>query len=105
MLDAAAMTEIFKLMRAAEYAQFAADGVFTGSADDVRDGFIHLSAADQWEATRAKWFADAAGLWLVGVSIAAVADDLRWEVSRGGARFPHLYRALTAADVTSARAL
>ena len=99
------MTEIFKLMRAAEYAQFAADGVFAGSADDVRDGFIHLSAADQWEATRAKWFADAAGLCLVGVSVAAVADYLRWEVSRGGARFPHLYRALTAAYVTSARAL
>ncbi len=99
------MTEIYKLLRPDDYRQFLANGCYVGSADDRRDRFIHLSAANQWEATRAKWFADAPELWLVGVDVAMLGIDLRWEVSRDGARFPHLYRALLAADVTSAREL
>ncbi len=99
------MPEVYKLLRPAEYRALVANGAYAGSAADLRDGFIHLSAADQWEGTRAKWFADADELWLVGVDAGALGDDLRWEVSRGGARFPHLYRMLLAGDVVSARQL
>ena len=99
------MDPVFKLLRADEYAQFAADGSFAGSADDRRDGFIHLSSANQWEATRAKWFADAGGLWLVALDTARLGAALRWEASRGGAPFPHLYREIRADDVVSVVAL
>ena len=99
------MTTIYKLLRPDEYAAMLAHSRFAGSPDDVRDGFIHLSAADQWEVTRAKWFAGDDELWLVEVDTAALGDDLRWEVSRGGALFPHLYGALLASDVVGARQL
>ena len=51
------MTPVIKLLRAAEWAQFQADGVFAGSPDDLRDGFIHLSTPEQAPGTAAKWFA------------------------------------------------
>lgn len=94
---------IFKILRAAEWVSFQADGVFAGSADDRRDGFIHLSTEKQLEGTLAKHFAGEAGLVVVQVG---VEDDpaLKWEVSRGGARFPHLYRPLRMADVRVADA-
>lgn len=99
------MSEVFKLLRPDEYRRLLADGEYAGSADDLRDGFVHLSAADQWQATRAKWFADNDEVWLVAVNSAALGSDLRWKVSRGGALFPHLYRALLASDVVSAQQL
>lgn len=91
---------LFKLLRAAEWAAFRADGRFAGSADDLRDGFIHLSDAGQMAGTRAKHFAGEAGLVAAEV---AVGDDpaLRWEESRDGRRFPHLYRDLLIADVVA----
>ena len=91
------MATVFKLLRPAEWAAFQRDGVFFGSADDRRDGYIHLSAADQVKATRAKWFADEDV-----VLLAVAADDLRWEPSRGGALFPHLYRPLRLDEVALA---
>lgn len=93
---------VYKILRSAEWDAFDAAGVFEGSPDDRRDGFIHLSAADQVEATRARHFAGEAGLWRLALDAAALGDALRWEVSRGGAAFPHLYRALTRADVVEA---
>ena len=93
---------IVKLLRAAEWAAFEAAGSFTGSPDDLRDGYIHMSAPDQVAATAAKWFASAAGLMAVTCDAAALGDALRWEPARGGVLFPHLYRALVAADVVSA---
>lgn len=95
---------VYKLLRAAEWAAFDADGIFAGSPDDVRDGFIHLSAATQVDGTRAKYFA---GEPVVRVALDAMAlgDALRWEVSRGGAEFPHLYRPLVRADVVAIVAL
>jgi uncharacterized protein (DUF952 family) len=94
---------LFKIFRAAEWAAFEAAGRFEGSADDRRDGFIHLSDAAQLAGTLAKHFAGEAGLVVAEV---AVADDpaLRWEPSRGGALFPHLYRPLQAGDVRARRA-
>lgn len=88
------MTAVYKLLRPAEWVAFQADGVFPGSADDLRDGFIHLSAAAQVAGTRAKWFAGEAVILLE-----VRADDLRWEASRGGALFPHLYRPLRLDEV------
>ncbi len=89
---------IFKILRAAEWGSLQAEGSFAGSADDLRDGFIHLSTDAQLPGTLARHFAGEAGL--VVVRVAVEADPmLRWEESRGGALFPHLYRALLRGDV------
>jgi uncharacterized protein (DUF952 family) len=86
------MTPIIKLLRAAEWAQFQADGVFAGSADDLRDGFIHLSTPEQAPGTLAKWFAGEASVVALTLDADALGDELKWEGSRGGQYFPHLYR-------------
>lgn len=84
---------LLKLFRAHEWEALQRDGHFAGSPDDLRDGFIHLSTTDQLAGTLAKHFAGVDGLVVAEV---VVADDpaLRWEPSRGGALFPHLYRPL-----------
>ncbi len=89
---------VYKLLRDAEWAAFQAEGRFAGSSDDRRDGFIHLSAADQVDGTRAKYFADAAPV-RIALDADRLGDALRWEASRGGALFPHLYRPLLASDI------
>jgi len=96
------VTPIVKLLRAAEWAAFERSGVFTGSADDRRDGYIHISTPDQVAGTAAKWFAGEAGLMAVTLDAEALGEALRWEPARGGALFPHLYRPLLIADVVSA---
>ena len=90
---------IYKIFRSGEWAAFMSAGVFAGSADDLRDGYIHLSPGDLLAGTLAKHFSTEAGLVVAEV---AVADDpeLRWEVARGTLRFPHLYRSLVLADLT-----
>lgn len=93
------MTPIVKLLRAAEWAAFQADGSFAGSPDDLRDGYIHLSAPEQVAGTAAKWFADEAGVVAVSFDADALAADLRWEPARGGVLFPHLYRPLRLDEV------
>ncbi len=92
---------VYKLLRPAEWAAFDAAGEFAGSPDDRRDGFIHLSAADQVAGTRAKWFAGVDGVVTVAFDADAFGDALRWEASRGGALFPHLYRALASSDIVA----
>ena len=95
---------VFKLLRPEEWAAFAAqpaaNASFAGSPDDVRDGYIHLSTAEQAAGTRAKYFA---GEPVVRVTLEADAlgPALRWEASRGGALFPHLYRALRRDEVVA----
>jgi uncharacterized protein (DUF952 family) len=96
------MTPVIKLLRAAEWAQFQADGQFAGSADDVRDGYIHLSTPSQAPATLAKWFAGDAGVMALTLDADRLGDALKWEASRGGQLFPHLYRPLRLADVVAA---
>jgi uncharacterized protein (DUF952 family) len=93
------MTPVVKLLRAAEWAQFQADGVFAGSADDRRDGYIHLSTPEQMPGTLAKWFANEAGVVAVTFDADALAGDLKWEAARGGALFPHLYRPLSLDEI------
>jgi uncharacterized protein (DUF952 family) len=89
----------YKILRRDEWLTFRRDGVFAGSADDLRDGFIHLSARDQVEGTRAKYFAAEPDIVVLRVPTAQLGADLRWEPSRGGALFPHLYRPLRLDEV------
>jgi uncharacterized protein (DUF952 family) len=83
------------LWRAAERA-----GVFSGSEDDRRDGFIHFSTSSQVVETAAKHFAGQSDLVLVRVDTARLGDRLKWEPSRAGALFPHLYGDLDLGAVT-----
>lgn len=81
----------FKILTAQQWAQFEADGIFHGAPVDLADGYIHLSTADQVQGTLDKHFAGQAGLVIVEVDLELLGDGIRWEVSRGGALFPHLY--------------
>lgn len=74
-------------------------GVFTGSPNDLRDGFIHLSTAEQLSGTLDRHFPGQENLHLAAVDIEALGDSLKWEQSRRGERFPHLYAPLTLATV------
>ena len=82
---------VYKLVDRAAWAAAEAAGSFTGSAVDRRDGFIHFSSAAQVGETAARHFAGEADLLLVAVDARALGAALRWEPSRGGALFPHLY--------------
>lgn len=99
------MTPVIKLLRAGEWAQFQADGVFAGSPDDLRDGFIHLSTPEQAPGTAAKWFAGESGVVALTLDADALAADLKWEPSRGGQLFPHLYRPLRLGELVDAAPL
>ena len=80
-------------------------GAFTGSAVDRADGFIHLSTADQLTETVDKHFAGQADLWVAAVDLEAEGQLVKWEPSRGGALFPHLYGALLLETVIAYSAL
>jgi uncharacterized protein (DUF952 family) len=85
------MALIFKIVGAEEWRAAEAAGVFAGAAVDRADGAIHFSTAAQAPATAAEWFAGRADLLLAAVEADALGPALRWEPSRGGAPFPHLY--------------
>ncbi len=95
------MTIIYKIFRAKEYAEFVTNEQTLGAPIDLKDGYIHFSTADQAEETAAKHFAGEDGLKLLVLDADALGEDVRWEPSRGGALFPHLYRELRASDVLS----
>ena len=90
------MTMIFKICKAAEWAEAERSGLFRGSAIDLSDGYIHFSTAAQVAETAARHFGGQADLVLVAVDAATLGEKLKWEPSRGGALFPHLYAALPA---------
>lgn len=92
---------IYKILTAAEWQAAATAGHYTGSADDARDGFIHFSTAAQLAGTAAKYFKDKPGLVLVAVAADRLGERLKWEPSRGGLLFPHLYSALEATAATA----
>ncbi|MFN3619744.1 DUF952 domain-containing protein [Sphingorhabdus sp.] len=81
----------FKILTAPQWAQFQADGVFSGAPVDLADGYIHLSTADQVQGTLAKHFQGQDGLVIAEVDLLGLQDSVRWEESRGGALFPHVY--------------
>ncbi|MCW9042250.1 MAG: DUF952 domain-containing protein [Pseudopelagicola sp.] len=96
---------IFKIFRAPEWAALRASGETAGAPVDIADGFVHFSTADQVAETAAKHFSGEANLFLLGLEADALGDALKWEPSRGGALFPHLYRALRLDDVAWAQPL
>ncbi len=83
---------IYKIMTHAEWESFEQLGRFTGSPVDQADGFIHFSTASTMEETAAKHFADQENLRLIWGHDHILGAALKWEVSRGGIEFPHLYR-------------
>ncbi len=93
-MDSTQPATAFKVLTADQWARFEADGVFHGAPVDLADGYIHLSASDQLQGTLDKHFAGQAGLVIAEVDLAALGDAIRWEVSRGGALFPHCYAPL-----------
>lgn len=93
---------IYRLLDGEAWATAKREGVFRGSEHDVRDGFIHFSSAEQLAETAAKHYAGREDLVLLWVSTVALGAALRWEPSRGGALFPHLYGALAVSAVTHA---
>jgi uncharacterized protein (DUF952 family) len=85
---------IFKICSLGEWSAATKSGAFIGSHDDLRDGYIHLSTAEQASETARKYFSNRYDLLLVAFDSAKLGTQLRWEPSRGGAKFPHLYAAL-----------
>ena len=96
---------IYKIFRADEWADLQMHGASDGAPIDLSDGFVHFSTAEQAAETAARHFAGIEGLTLLACETDAMGDDLKWEVSRGGALFPHLYRRIRMSDVAWFRAL
>lgn len=94
------MPIIYKICPASAWREAERLGVYRGSADDLRDGFIHFSTPSQVAETARKHFRGQTGLFLVAVEADQLGDALRLEPSRGGELFPHLYGELDLAAVT-----
>ena len=92
----------YKIMTSTELKQMQRDGLFRGTPTDVVDGYIHLSCGSQLAATWEKHFSGAGGLVLAVVDLPRLGDAVRWEPSRGGQLFPHIYGVLTIDAVVSA---
>ncbi|MBS8227665.1 DUF952 domain-containing protein [Vannielia litorea] len=90
---------IYKIFRRPEWDAFREAGLTEGAPVDVADGFIHFSTSAQVVETAAKHFADESDLVLVAFDPDALGAALKWEPSRGGALFPHLYRRLALSEV------
>jgi len=86
---------IYKVVSAQEWSAATEQGEFLGAAIDLTDGYIHFSTAEQLRETVEKHFAGQADLMLVGVDVDRLGDQLKWEPSRGGDLFPHLYGPLS----------
>lgn len=99
------MNLIYKILPAGLWHAAQENGRFDGSAVDLADGFIHFSTKDQVDETAAKWFAGQTDLMLIGVDPDKLGGALRYEPSRGGALFPHLYTPLSLDAVVFAKPL
>ena len=99
------MAIIYKICERTEWHAAERIGIYRGSGVDRRDGFIHFSTAAQVAETAAKHFAGQTDLMLVAVDAAALGPALKWERSRGGDLFPHLYAALPLDAVRSSQGL
>jgi uncharacterized protein (DUF952 family) len=96
---------IYKILSADDWREAQRQGVYRGSAHDRRDGFIHFSTAEQTPGTYEKYFSGQHDLILVAIDADALDAALKWEPSRGGALFPHLYGDLPLAAVRWSRPL
>lgn len=93
----------YRLATPERWAEVMAAGSFEGDPHDIADGFIHLSAAHQVEGTLIKHYDTHDRLLLVEVDLAELGDTVKWEVSRGGDKFPHIYGSLPVAAVRGVR--
>ena len=84
----------YKVLTAAQLAVLEHEGTFTGAPVDLADGYIHLSTAEQLAGTLDKHFAGQGDLQIAAVDLDALGDAVKWEESRGGALFPHIYGAM-----------
>ena len=82
---------IYKILRQSEWAALQANGRFEGSVHDKRDGFIHMSTFAQLQGTLDKHYTQGDVVILAAVRLADIESSVKWEVSRGGAEFPHIY--------------
>lgn len=96
---------IYRLAGRDDWARARQSGAYEGAEVDARDGYIHFSTAAQLRQTAALHYRDRDDVVLLAVPVAAVARDLRWEESRGGDLFPHLYANLPASAVAETYAL
>tara|TARA_R100001039_G_C1830466_1_gene94675 strand:+ start:872 stop:1249 length:378 start_codon:yes stop_codon:yes gene_type:complete len=90
---------IYKIFRRSEWENFRAAGETLGAPVDLADGYIHFSTSETVAATAEKHFTTESDLVLVAVDVEALGPQVKWEPSRGGALFPHLYRALRLDEV------
>jgi len=100
-----AVPTIYKICEQASWRAALSAGAYPGSDVDARDGFIHFSTAGQLAETAAKHFARQTDLMLIAVDADALGAALKWEPSRGGDLFPHLYATLPVTAVRWAKAL
>jgi uncharacterized protein (DUF952 family) len=91
----------YKVLTADQWGQFQANGIFHGAPIDVSDGYIHMSTAGQLEETISKHFAGQTELVIAEIDLTRFGETLKWEESRGGAMFPHLYAPLPRTAVVS----
>lgn len=96
---------IYKICSKTEWGHAKCKGVFEGSAVDLADGFIHFSTAEQVRETARKHFSGQDDLVLIAVNGASLGPELKWETSRGGQLFPHLYADLRLSSALSVRPL
>ena len=99
------MMMIYKILPETEWAAAVEAGEFNGSGIDIADGYIHFSTAAQMVETASKHFTGRPNLMLIAVDDVVIGDALKYEVSRGGALFPHLFRPLSVSEATWAKPL
>lgn len=85
----------YKILTRQQMDALEADGVFAGAPIDLADGYVHLSTSTQVAETLEKHFAGQGDLWIAAVDLDALGDAVKWEESRGGQLFPHLYAPMT----------
>ena len=88
-------TTAYKVLTADQMTALERDGTFAGAPVDLQDGYIHLSTETQLQETLDKHFTGQEGLWLAAIDLEALGDAVKWEPSRGGQLFPHIYGPLT----------
>ncbi|MEM9061480.1 MAG: DUF952 domain-containing protein [Pseudomonadota bacterium] len=96
---------IYKILTAEQWSDLQAHDETPGAPIDISDGFVHFSTAEQAAETASRHFAGQDGLWLLALEADHLGDALKWEPSRGGDLFPHLYAPLRMADVTWSKPL
>ncbi|NML05375.1 DUF952 domain-containing protein [Sphingomonas sp. G-3-2-10] len=94
-------TTAYKILSDSEMEALEHDGVFAGAPVDLADGYVHLSTCTQLQGTVDKHFAGRQDLWIAAVDLDALGDAVKWEVSRGGELFPHLYAPLPLSAITA----